>query len=103
MGRFFVTIAFGAVFVYASEVFPTSQRTAALGLCSAGARLGGAVAPLVVSIGTVISWLPLLVFGAVSVVASVVTAGALPETLGKPLAETVADCEQDAADSAAAD
>ena len=94
VGKFFVTVAFGAVFVYAAEIFPTSLRTAALGLCSTGARVGGAAAPLAITLGAVAPWLPLGVFGLVALMAGVASAALLPETLGRPLAATVAECER---------
>ena len=63
VGKFFVTAAFGSIFVYAAELFPTVLRSAAIGLCSTSARVGGATAPLVVSLVAVAPWMPLAVFG----------------------------------------
>ena len=46
-GRFFVSAAFGVVFVFTTELFPTVLRNAAMGLCSAAARAGAGSAPQV--------------------------------------------------------
>ena len=89
-GKFFITAAFGSVFVFTTELFPTELRSATMGLCSAAARVGDAAAPLVVSLP---SWLPQAVFGCVALLASASIATLTPETLGQPLAETVAELE----------
>lgn len=97
VGKFFVTAAFGSVFVYAGELFPTVLRSAAVGMCSTAARVGGAVAPPAVALAAIANWLPLFVFGASSILASAIIAFGMPETLGMPLAETLADSERFAA------
>jgi len=51
-GKFFVTAAFDGIYVYASEVFDTRVRGAALGLCSSCARLGSISAPQLISART---------------------------------------------------
>jgi OCT family organic cation transporter-like MFS transporter 4/5 len=98
VGKFFVTAAFGSIFVYAGELFPTVLRSAAVGLCSTAARVGGATAPLAVSLSTIASWVPLAVFGGASLLASLVIVVLMPETLGRPLTETIEDFERAASE-----
>lgn len=56
------------------------------------ARVGSISSPLVSMAAELLPSLPLFVYGAVPVVASIVTAF-LPETLGHPLPDTVQDLE----------
>jgi len=51
-GKFFVTSAFDAIYVYASEVFATEIRGSAMGFCSVSARIGSVLAPEVALLGT---------------------------------------------------
>ena len=89
VGKGFVTCAFGSIFVYASELFPTALRSAALGLCSASARVGGAVAPPVVFLSSIAGWLPMAIFSAASMLAALLVVTTIPETLGQPSNETI--------------
>ena len=91
IGKFAIAGAFATVFVYATELFPTVLRNGAMGLSSSAARCGGMVAPLAVLLAEFGVALPLVVFGAVAVIASA-CALLLPETKGRPLPETLAEC-----------
>ena len=64
-----------------------------MGVSSTSARVGGVAAPVVVLLSVVFESLPLMIFGAVSLIAGFLIL-LLPETLGKPLPETLEDCEQ---------
>ena len=56
-GKFCVTGTFGIIYVYSAEVFPTVVRSSGVGTASVFARLGGAVAPYVGSLGDKNSYL----------------------------------------------
>jgi hypothetical protein len=78
-----------------SELFPTSVRNTAMGSCSLSSRVGGILAPFLGNLGSsALAFVPMLVFGVVSVVAGVLAAF-LPETRGKRLPETIAEAEED--------
>ena len=91
-GKFGVSSALAVMFVYTAELFPTNMRNTALGTCSLFARIGGMLAPQVVSLGSLyFTSLPLVIMGVLSLLGGVLILALLPETLGKPLPETVAD------------
>ncbi|KAF2345641.1 Major facilitator sugar transporter-like [Trinorchestia longiramus] len=50
LGKFGAAAAFAIVYVYASEIFPTDLRGVGVGCCSMFARVGGTLAPLIVTV-----------------------------------------------------
>ncbi|KAI0240554.1 Organic cation transporter protein [Lamellibrachia satsuma] len=93
IGKFGISAAFGAVFLYASEIFPTTVRNVGLGMASVGGRTGNMLAPYTTYFAHVAPWLPGVLFGTISVVGGVLTL-LLPETLGRPLPQTMQEVEQ---------
>jgi len=91
LGKFGIAASFAIIFVYASELFPTTLRSLAMGMSSTSARVGGVLAPQVVLLVSISEALPLLVFGIVAFTAGL-SMLPLPETLGKPLPDTISDC-----------
>lgn len=77
------------LYVYTCELFPTVVRNAALGLASQAGQMGAIIAPLVLTMATVNPSLPFAIIAASGVVGGVL-AFKLPETLNRPLAETMA-------------
>jgi len=47
MGKFFIAGSFAIIYNYTAELFPTVVRNTALGTGSMGARLSGALTPLI--------------------------------------------------------
>jgi len=77
------------VFIHSGEIFPTSVRNTGYGLVNVFARLGGVAYPFMVMLDGVLPDLHFVVFGALAAVSGLLNLS-LPETLGKPLPETVA-------------
>jgi len=82
--------AFAAIYLFSTELFPTVLRNLGIGLCSLSARIGGIAAPLVVAMGHDWLALPMICFGLSSLGAAFLIMW-LPETLGRPLADTLED------------
>ena len=67
-------------------------RASAVGICSSGARIGGALSPLVFGLDGGIPWFSNTVFGTLAFIAAF-TAYFLPETLGMPMSQTMEEAE----------
>jgi len=88
VGKFGSSAAFSAVFLYTAELFPTSMRNSAVGMCSTLARFGGILAPTVAQLGYYRPDIPFLIFGVATLIGGL-SAYLLPETKGKKLPDTV--------------
>lgn len=92
IGKFGITGSFGAVFLYAPEIFPTTLRSQAMGLSSLGGRLGNMLSPFASLVAREVPWLPGILFGVLSVIVGLLTL-LLPETMNRPLPQTIEDIE----------
>nr|XP_022328515.1 organic cation transporter protein-like isoform X2 [Crassostrea virginica] len=95
IGKMASSAAFVCVYIFTVELFPTVIRNVALGGGSCFARVGSMIAPYFVTLGMTIGGsigeaLPLVIFGATSVVAGLMCLY-LPETLNQRLPETIED------------
>eukprot|EP00742_Colponemidia_sp_Colp-10_P015202 GILJ01017333.1.p1 GENE.GILJ01017333.1~~GILJ01017333.1.p1 ORF type:complete len:217 (+),score=24.32 GILJ01017333.1:39-653(+) len=88
VGKFGISASFVVIYAYAAELFPTVVRNLGMGISSQAARVGGIIAPLVVLLSQYSPSIPLLCFGVISLMAGALSL-MLPETLGKPLYETL--------------
>ena len=80
---------FGMIFLYSSEIFPTSVRSRGLSLSSLMARVGGVAAPFVGSLDKHLgAKIPLAIFGTVAISAGML-AYFLPETRSKKIPDTI--------------
>ncbi|KAI0215704.1 Organic cation transporter protein [Lamellibrachia satsuma] len=94
IGRAGVAGVFTVMILYSCELYPTVIRNLGVGMCAFWARVGGVVAPQVLVLGTIWSKsVPLVIFGILSLLGSF-TSLLLPETLGKPLPDTIDQAEQ---------
>ena len=89
-GIFGVTATYDLLYIYTAELFPTTVRNTALGAGTQTFQLGAILAPMAVVLG---EKLPFIVFAACCA-AGGVAAIFLPETMNKPLYDTVAGMEE---------
>uniref|UniRef100_A0A096M215 Solute carrier family 22 member 16 n=1 Tax=Poecilia formosa TaxID=48698 RepID=A0A096M215_POEFO len=93
IGKFAVAIAFGLIYLYTCELYPTVIRwTLAVGSGSMMCRVGSIVAPFCVYLVDVWVYLPQLIVGILAFAIGVLTL-LLPETLGEPLPTTLEEAE----------
>ncbi len=95
LGKFGASTSVCIVYLYTAELYPTSIRSTASGLCSMMARFGGIAAPQVAIFLPKIApkFLPLVIMGSSCLVGSLLSI-LLPETLGSDLPETFEDVEK---------
>ncbi|KAK0423713.1 hypothetical protein QR680_008292 [Steinernema hermaphroditum] len=87
-----ISSSFNNIFIYASEVFPTSFRNFSIGLCSTTAKVVTIFAPHVGALAAIHPKIPILFYGFLGVTAALATL-LLPETLNKPLPSTLSDVQ----------
>ncbi|XP_069101118.1 organic cation transporter protein-like [Argopecten irradians] len=97
IGKFGAAAAFGVIYVFSLELYPTVVRNGGMGASSCVARFGGMAAPYVAQSGSLVEGkfglaLPLMIFGGASVAAGLL-ALLLPETLERKLPETIEDAK----------
>lgn len=88
IGRLCASLGFAMVYLYTSELFPTPIRSTAVGVCSTVARIGGIVALLMESLGDIWKPMPMVIFGAVAFIATVL-GFKFPETRADKIPETM--------------
>ncbi|XP_017492014.1 PREDICTED: organic cation transporter protein-like [Rhagoletis zephyria] len=92
VGKLAITASYGTIYIFSAEQFPTVVRNVGLGASSMVARVGGILAPYLNLLGEVWRPLPLVICGALAFLAGLLSL-MLPETLNKPMPETIADGE----------
>ncbi|GIX84847.1 organic cation transporter protein [Caerostris darwini] len=93
VGKFCVTGTFAVLYVYTTEIFPTSVRNATLGSCSMCARVGSILAPFVRELGKMThAAVPNVLYTLLALTSSLMTL-MLPETRGLDLPDTLQQAE----------
>ncbi|XP_041980413.1 organic cation transporter protein-like isoform X3 [Aricia agestis] len=92
-GKFSITVAYSSVYIYVSEVFPTSVRQSLLAVCSSLGRVGSTLAPLTPLLALYYENLPAIFFGSMALIACLLVL-TLPETINMPLPDTIEDAER---------
>ncbi|ESO84004.1 hypothetical protein LOTGIDRAFT_108246 [Lottia gigantea] len=96
IGKLGASGAFAVIYVYAAELFPTIVRNSGLGTSSMCARIGGMISPYIADSvigGDLRIALPLIIFGASSIIAGLLCL-LLPETLNRKMPETIDDAKE---------
>ncbi|XP_068213839.1 organic cation transporter protein-like [Palaemon carinicauda] len=89
VGKLCNSMAFMVFFVYLNELLPTEVRMQGVNVGFTMTCIGGAVAPYITDyLAPLIPWVPSVIFGISSIVASFLLLP-LPETKGRPMLETV--------------
>ena len=95
VGKLAIGACCGVIYVHLEEYMPTEVRNAALGLSRMAGSAGGAISPHVAyGLGGWHWAAPSIVFGVLAVSAGLVTLLVLPETVGRPLPDTVHDVQR---------
>nr|XP_058939585.1 solute carrier family 22 member 16 isoform X2 [Kogia breviceps] len=93
-GKFSIGAAFGLIYLYTAELYPTIVRSLAVGSGSTVGRVGSIAAPFCIYLSSVWIFTPQLLVGTLAFVSGVLTF-MLPETLGKPLTTTWEETEKE--------
>ncbi|XP_023601102.1 solute carrier family 22 member 16 [Myotis lucifugus] len=86
-GKFAIGAAFGLIYLYTAELYPTVIRTQAVGSGSMVSRAGSIMAPFSINLSSIWIFIPQLLIGCLAFVSGILTFQ-LPETLRKPLIST---------------
>ncbi|KAK3925857.1 Organic cation transporter protein [Frankliniella fusca] len=92
IGKFFIAGSFAIIYNYSTELFPTAVRNTALGASSMCARISGALCPFISLLDSLNKSLPSTIFGCVAITSGLLSLF-LPETLGRPLPQTMEEGE----------
>ncbi|XP_041364028.1 organic cation transporter protein-like [Gigantopelta aegis] len=90
IGKFGITGSYSIIYLYASEIFPTTIRNHALGIASFFENVGGICAPIVVYAAKTDVKIPLVIFAVGTVIGGILVL-ILPETHKRPLPQTISD------------
>ena len=96
VGRCFALATICLLFLYSSELAPTSLRARSLASCCSVAAAGSLIAPLLTKIAPHLPVTPLAVQGLLALLAAVLVP-ALPDTGDRPMPDTVEEAEMMAA------
>lgn len=89
-GKLSIASSFAICYVHSAEIFPTEIRNSGMGIVSVAARFGGIVSPFILMLGDVVPNLQFTALGAMTFIAGLLNLK-LPETMGQPMPESVAD------------
>lgn len=89
IAKFGTAASFAVIYNLTVELFPTVVRSNAVGISSALARIGSALAPLLLAFPT---WLSNFIFGGLAIIAALASL-AFPETKGREMMESIEEAE----------
>ncbi|TKR96417.1 hypothetical protein L596_010434 [Steinernema carpocapsae] len=85
-----VSASFNAIFIYGSEVFPTTYRNFCIALCSITSKFLTIFVPHIGAMNAIDPRIPMLIYSFLGITSGMLTL-LLPETLNKPLPSTLGD------------
>ncbi|OZC11067.1 transporter, major facilitator family protein [Onchocerca flexuosa] len=90
-----ITGCYAVIYTVTPELYPTVIRNLAMGCCSMVARVGANLSCYIVMwiVERFGAWAMIIPFGSLSLVAGLVVIFCIPETVGKPLPETIEEIE----------
>uniref|UniRef100_A0A2H1W2A4 SFRICE_008256 n=1 Tax=Spodoptera frugiperda TaxID=7108 RepID=A0A2H1W2A4_SPOFR len=91
-GKFFITLAYNSLYVFAAEVFPTNYRTSLLAMCSTIGRIGSTVAPQTPLLTRYYEYLPTMIFGGMAALSGFLVL-TLPETNNLKLPDSLKEAQ----------
>lgn len=92
IGKFMIAGSFAIIYNYSAELFPTVIRNSAMGLGAMCARTSGALTPLITLLDSFDPKMPAIIFAVIALISGFLVMF-LPETLHKPMPQTVEDGE----------
>lgn len=92
LGRGFVWNAFAIIYVYTTELYPTSVRNTAVGVGSMCGRIGGILSPQISKLGSFGGWVPNALVGLLGVIAGLICLS-LPDSSKSDLLQTNEDAD----------
>ncbi|CAB3244114.1 unnamed protein product [Arctia plantaginis] len=91
-GKFFITLAYNSLYVFAAEVFPTNYRTSLLAMTSTIGRIGSTVAPQTPLLTRYYKYLPTMIFGSMAALSGFLVL-LLPETNNMKLPDSLKEAQ----------
>lgn len=96
VGKLGISAAFGEIYIYTGELFPTVVRSLIMSSCNSGARIGSNTSPFMYNLaeGKMKKALPLMIYGVATLIIASLSI-LLPETKKRKLLEQVEDVEHE--------
>ncbi|XP_059099624.1 organic cation transporter protein-like isoform X2 [Tigriopus californicus] len=92
VGKACITLAFGALYAFIAEVYPTIARSTGIGCCSCMARVGAILSPWVAMLDVYHPFVPIVVYGLLAFSAGLAVL-VFPETKGGKLPDSFQESE----------
>ncbi|XP_054165122.1 beta-alanine transporter-like [Oppia nitens] len=93
IGKSGIAVSHMITYQQSAEIFPTTLRSAGMGICSAVSSLSDIGIPYISYLGKYGLWIPMFIMGLVCIIAGL-TSSFLPETLNENLPQTTADTQK---------
>lgn len=92
IGKMAISGSFAIIYNFTAELYPTSVRSTAVGVCSMAARIGSIITPFTLELQNSIPWLTGVIFGVLALSAGFLSLF-FPETSGRQMPTSLDDAE----------